>query len=541
MNVLRLLVVCNIVGIFISCANDSNLLTEEDLIKVDSNPQVMLTFTDNLHVENMTDQQKAMYYIIRSTALDRLYDKGYTVEKGVLQAKEYFKKCGNKEMLIESLYRLGNIHDSQSDPTQAINDYLDALTVAERDANTYWLFHLNSKIGIHYLMRYDEQEADHLLEKSMQYLKELDIDQLDIDAKLQVGKVLLYKKKYAKAQKIFSDISAAVADNDLYKSQALRYLSVIYCRQKDWDNAVHYGQQANLLSQPKDSYKNNLLLLYSYYHMGDSAKVSYYKELLNRDTIQNINIGQQYNFICAEIYQKKGHYEKALHHLRQSVMYEDSIIHVLSKATIDELILKHQNYNLNLTNKSQAIKKNIIVFLFWVIFVFILFVYYKQRKKQNRNRCQLEMQIETMENVQRREEKGRNLLKDIFLRDLEISKRIALLKSRQTEKNQFLFKELAKLFTINEMPSFELLWESFYKNFNIVFSDFHTRIITKYPHLCEKEVQLCCLTLVGFKTDEIAAVWNQSVFSVQKYRSNIRKKIGVPENGDIIAYLHENM
>lgn len=198
MNVLRLLVICNIAGIFFSCANGGNLLTEENIIKVDSNPQAMLTFMDNLPVESMTDQQKAMYYIIRSTALDRLYGKGYTEEKGVLQAKEYFKKHGNKEMLIESLYRLGNIHDSQSDPTQAINDYLDALTVAERDANTYWLFHLNSKIGVHYLMRYDEQEADQLMEKSMQYLKDLNIDQLGIDAKLLVGKVLLYKKNMAK-------------------------------------------------------------------------------------------------------------------------------------------------------------------------------------------------------------------------------------------------------------------------------------------------------------------------------------------------------
>lgn len=201
--------------------------------------------------------------------------------------------------------------------------------------------------------------------------------------------------------------------------------------------------------------------------MGDSAKVNYYKDLLDRDTIRNINIGQQYNFICAEIYQKKGNYEKALHHLRQSVVYEDSVIHILSKATIDELILKHQNYNLNLTNKSQAIKKNIIVFLLLVILVFILLAYYKQRKKQIRNRYRLEMQIETMENVQRREEQGRNHLKDIFLRDLEISKRIALLKSRQTEKNQSLFKELAKLFTIDETPSFELSWEPFYKDVNL--------------------------------------------------------------------------
>ena len=46
---------------------------------------------------------------------------------------------------------------------------------------------------------------------------------------------------------------------------------------------------------------------------------------------------------------------------------------------------------------------------------------------------------------------------------------------------------------------------------------------------------------IGFKTDEIAAVWNQSVFSVQKCRSSIRKKIGTGEGADIISFIETEM
>lgn len=544
MRIWNLIIICiAVIGTFLSCDRDQNknLLTEEHLEKVDDDPQSMLNYINNLHVEDLSESQKAIYHIIRSIALERLYGKGYTEEEGVFEAKEYFKRNGNNEMLIEALYRLGDIHDSQSNPAKAINDYLDALTIAECDANPYWIFHMNAQIGIHYMMRYDKEKAERLMEKSIQYLKKLDIDQLDIDAKLLIGKILLYKQEYTKAQKLFKSISEILPDNDLYKRQALRYLSVTYCRQKDWSDAIRYALNAESLSDPKDSYANYLILLYSYYHTGDSVKVNYYKNLLDYDTIHNINIGQQYNSICAEIYQKKGNYKKACYHLKKSVAYEDSIINTLNRGTINELILKYQNDNLDRKNKSLTFKNNVILYLFITIVVVILFGYYELRRKQIKNRYLLEIQIEAMENIERREEQGKSHLKEVFLRDLEISKRIALLKSRQTEKTQSFFKEFGKLFTVNEIPSFELSWDAFYKNTDLIFNNFYTRLTSKYPNLCEKEVQLCCLMLVNFKTDEIAAVWNQSVFSVQKYRSNIRKKIGVIEGGDIIAYLNENM
>ena len=33
------------------------------------------------------------------------------------------------------------------------------------------------------------------------------------------------------------------------------------------------------------------------------------------------------------------------------------------------------------------------------------------------------------------------------------------------------------------------------------------------PCLNEKEMQLCCMMIAGFKTEEIAAIWMQSIFS----------------------------
>ena len=66
-------------------------------------------------------------------------------------------------------------------------------------------------------------------------------------------------------------------------------------------------------------------------------------------------------------------------------------------------------------------------------------------------------------------------------------------------------------------------------------------LVRLYPSLTEKEVQLCCLLTAGFRTDEIAGVWMQSVFSVHKCKTDVRKKLGVPDGGDITAFLRQEV
>ena len=59
----------------------------------------------------------------------------------------------------------------------------------------------------------------------------------------------------------------------------------------------------------------------------------------------------------------------------------------------------------------------------------------------------------------------------------------------------------------------------------------------KHSSLNEKEIQLCCMMIAGFKTEEIAAIWMQSIFSVHKYKTNIRKKIKAPDGANIIKFI----
>lgn len=127
--------------------------------------------------------------------------------------------------------------------------------------------------------------------------------------------------------------------------------------------------------------------------------------------------------------------------------------------------------------------------------------------------------------------------RQFILRDLEIAKKIAMLKYTRKEKSERLLHELDNLNIIEGNKLIATRWDDFYHDIDITFDGFHNKLVHEYPDLNEKEVQLCCLMMAGFRTEEIAAVWMQSVFTVHKCKTNVRKKINTSEGGDIIVFL----
>ena len=127
--------------------------------------------------------------------------------------------------------------------------------------------------------------------------------------------------------------------------------------------------------------------------------------------------------------------------------------------------------------------------------------------------------------------------KMFILRDFEVAKQIAMLRYTQKEQSAKFIKELNR-FNITQNNSFlTTQWDNFYKHIDLSFDNFYTLLKDNFSDLNEKELQLCCMMVAGFKTEEIAAIWMQSIFSVHKYKTNIRKKLKTPEGANIIAFL----
>ena len=107
------------------------------------------------------------------------------------------------------------------------------------------------------------------------------------------------------------------------------------------------------------------------------------------------------------------------------------------------------------------------------------------------------------------------------------------------EQSAKLLKEIEKFNFIKYNDLLTTQWNSFYKHIDLSFDNFYSMLKENHSCLNEKEMQLCCMLIAGFKTEEIAAIWMQSIFSVHKYKTNIRKKIKAPDGANIITFLSQ--
>lgn len=142
----------------------------------------------------------------------------------------------------------------------------------------------------------------------------------------------------------------------------------------------------------------------------------------------------------------------------------------------------------------------------------------------------LQNKITLLEHIEQEKNQIKKDAISLILKDIEISKQIALLKHRQKEKFEKLSKDLERIFFVERNQKTQIFnWEKFYKYTDVLYDGFYTKLINSYPILADKEIQICCMLVIGFKTEEIAAIWQQSTFSVHKYKTNIRKKMKAPE------------
>lgn len=123
----------------------------------------------------------------------------------------------------------------------------------------------------------------------------------------------------------------------------------------------------------------------------------------------------------------------------------------------------------------------------------------------------------------------------ILLQQLGI---IRLVATQPTTQNQELLRRISGI-TNRELPVESLLvWEDLYPVIDRVYDGFYTLMNQRFGDvLIDKEQQLCCLLCAGFSTKEISVVTQQSIPTIYQRKTNIRKKLGMGEKEDIVAYI----
>ena len=105
-----------------------------------------------------------------------------------------------------------------------------------------------------------------------------------------------------------------------------------------------------------------------------------------------------------------------------------------------------------------------------------------------------------------------------------------------TEQNREMLKRISSI--DGDTNGALVNWKSVYDIIDNLYSGFYSGLHDRYRDLLtEKEEQIIILMMAGFTTKEISVITMQTAATIYVRKSSIRKKLGVPEKEDIVAYL----
>lgn len=202
--------------------------------------------------------------------------------------------------------------------------------------------------------------------------------------------------------------------------------------------------------------------------------------------------------------------------------------------------LAQQNRALAL--KAESEHKTVIILIISLAALLILsgsawiIIMRRQRERDNEERIEaLQKMIDEYKSApaQATEQTDSPAVRAIMLKHLGIIRMVA---ETPTEQNR---EMLRKISAIDGKTNGGLVdWEKVFGMIDSLYSGFYSKLQRKYGDLLSpKEQQIIVLMVAGFSTKEISVITGQTTATIYVRKSSIRKKLGVPEKEDIMAFL----
>jgi len=126
-------------------------------------------------------------------------------------------------------------------------------------------------------------------------------------------------------------------------------------------------------------------------------------------------------------------------------------------------------------------------------------------------------------------------LRKAMLQQLGIIKMFA---ETPTEQNRDMLRKISSIY--GETDGNLVNWENIYNIIDNLYSGVYFQLNKRHGNiLTDKEKQIIALMVAKFSTKEISVITAQTTATIYVRKSSIRKKLGIPEKEDILAFLHQ--
>lgn len=200
--------------------------------------------------------------------------------------------------------------------------------------------------------------------------------------------------------------------------------------------------------------------------------------------------------------------------------------------------LKSESRSLAL--KAESKRKTIVILVIILVSVIVtgslVFIIKRRRRREleGEERAEaLQKMVDEFRNAPKESCRDSDTLRRAMLQQLGIVKMVA---ETPTEQNREMLRRISSIGA--EIGDNLVNWHNLYDVIDNLYSGFYTRLRERYGELLtEKETQIIVLMAAGFSTKEMSVVTSQTTATIYVRKSAIRRKLGIAEKEDIMAFL----
>lgn len=358
---------------------------------------------------------------------------------------------------------------------------------------------------------------------------------------LEIGQLQLQQSKWPQAD---ASLQKAImyfertADRE-HSAEALSSLAEIHEQIGNFDQAKRYRLNAlNQCTKPELTAKCYLELSQLSYIQNQKDSVNKYAELLQQSMsiVSNPAIRSNSWQFLIEWYQESGRTQD-LNTAKAAFndVFTDLVLGNEAKSLLSETSKLDQVRKLyNARLQSGRIWMNGVIILSMLIILIILI----RNRSHRKALLEAESRIDTLQNLANEFERKEDSLRQLALRHFDILKKVALLDGMMKEQKSGQEKKMLTLFNqavYENNSGFD--WDTFFKSLNLLKNGIPQKVRQQYPTLTETEYRILILSFTGLSNKETSIILNLSTNTINSHRSSIRRKLNMPEYGDLEEFV----
>lgn len=507
------------------------------------------------------DQEKIgmIYYLIGDISL--LQDKLSRSEASYLLAIDHLQIAEAGPSLIRVHMALGNRYIERENYPEAMDHYLKAVRISEEVGEIEKLPNLYNNLGVLYLKLNNTRKALELYSKALKLFESLS-DTVNVAGTttnigsiyLQLGEYAIARDYYEKGFRLFRSIGHQGGQaHALFKLGTLEEMLGNY-EEAETDLLKSLELQKKMEAMTAGS--RVLFLAETYVNLGKVYLLMENHALAEKYLMEGYDLAYQEDYYTllvlasenlSSLFRKQKQFELALDYYTAFKQFSDSLYNEGNVKKITQLEMQHQfdtkmkEAELNRQVETQKRKRENFVYIgisVGLLLVLIIAVLLLRLEKNKKRKLETDSQLlrEKLDHANKELTTYVMYLlrKNEFI--LSIIEKLKRVRLDASAENKIIIAEM-----INELKSNTdtISWEEFEVRFQQVHTAFYTNLRKKFPDLTNNEIRLCAFFRLNMTSKEIAAITYQSLNSIKVGRYRLRKKLDLPQEENLIAFLSD--